>query len=79
MDGPCNRCGRCCHWFDRVSGILKRCKYLIRHRNGLTSCRIYKNRLGKKIGKNGELDVFCVLRSKVSFDYAGCPQNKTNQ
>lgn len=77
-DGPCNRCGQCCHWLDRVSGKKVKCKYLVVH-GKKTSCRVYTNRLGRKIGFDGCNDVYCVLRSSpfiLQRNFPGCPQNE---
>ena len=35
--GECNRCGACCE-------ILFKCPFLKKHRDGTTSCGIYKDR-----------------------------------
>lgn len=69
----CKRCGQCCHLRDpKTKKITKtRCRYLIVHRNGLTSCRIYKQRLGKAIG-NGN---YCGWRKDSINDFPGCPFN----
>ena len=60
----CLRCGKCCHFENGKS-----CPHLV-FEEGKTSCRIYKTRLGTKIGNNE-----CVLRVNTKFDYDGCPYN----
>lgn len=42
----CKRCGACC-----VLPSGKDCRFLVRHKDGLTSCRIYKSRLYRNIGE----------------------------
>ena len=47
----CKRCGRCCHLVDPVTKRpgIKTCRFLIKTPGGRTLCRIYKNRIGKKL------------------------------
>jgi len=44
QEKKCHRCGRCCQYMK--DGKLIRCKYLIGKIGGITSCRIYRQRLG---------------------------------
>lgn len=71
----CKRCGRCCHYIRE--GKVKKCLYLIRLGNGVTSCRVYDcpGRVGKVIGKG----VKCVNREDSPFDYDGCPYNSNKR
>lgn len=64
----CKRCGKCCHFFRDKK--LVACKYLIQH-DKLTSCRVYANRLNKKIDKKH----FCSLRENTENDFKDCPYN----
>lgn len=62
----CERCGRCCYYFD---GLWKPCRYLMRFETGFTFCRIYPNRLGTEIDQCFK----CVEESP--WNIAGCPYN----
>jgi hypothetical protein len=72
----CNRCGICCV----IPGINRPCKHLIRLESGKTICRVYRTRLGRKIGEqmiNGVVcDVLCVLRGDTPQTYPNCPFNE---
>jgi hypothetical protein len=69
----CLRCGKCCHWQILDMPEPVRCRYLIGDK--ITSCRIYRNRLGKLIGSYRGLPIYCNLRANVSISYDGCPFN----
>jgi hypothetical protein len=58
----CRRCGACCG----------ECRYLVKHRGGLTSCRIYRSRLGVLIRPS----VRCGLREEVHKNFPDCPFNR---
>jgi len=74
----CKRCGHCCFYWDGEKVV--KCKYLVRHTNGLTSCRVYYGRLGKIIGKRVDgRGVVCMMRSESFYDYKGCPLNTGKQ
>lgn len=60
----CLRCGKCCHFENG-----KPCPHLI-FEKGITRCRIYKTRLGTRIGNN-----VCTMRANTKYDYEGCPYN----
>ena len=75
----CKRCGACCKLKapvkkegERQKVTDKDCRYLIRHANGKTSCRVYNNRKNAKIGKNQR----CVDREFHTYNYPGCPYNR---
>ena len=72
----CLRCCRCCI----IPGTDKDCKHLIRLKSGRGLCRVFKTRLGRKIGRtviNGVLmDVKCILREETSNTYKDCPFNE---
>ena len=63
MEEPvCKRCGRCC-WYEYEPGTMKKCRYLIQISPTITACRIYRNRLGTKIGINKKgKECFCVTK-----------------
>ena len=66
----CQRLGKCCHY--EYKGVLKKCKYLVYLKGGKTLCRVYRNRIGKKIGDGN----VCTERTRVNKLYDGCPYNK---
>ena len=65
----CLFCGKCCYYLE--NGILTKCKFLVKRKNGKTLCRVYSTRLGRPIGVNHH----CDLRVNSEFDYEGCPYN----
>lgn len=67
----CLRCGLCCHYIK--DGKLTSCKYLVKISNGKTYCKVYKNRLNRKIDDEG---FYCTFRVFSPIDYPGCPYNK---
>lgn len=71
----CKRCGRCCLYLK--NGIEVRCKYLIGIIDKITSCRIYRQRLGRVINvlplPYG--DVICASRNPKQI-IEGCPYNE---
>ena len=71
----CSRCGFCCHYW--LNGKFKRCKHLVRLKNGNTLCRVYKTRLGKVIDYNPitKKNITCNPRLSIMFNYKGCPFN----
>ena len=74
----CERCGRCCYM--EVNGEMKKCRYLVLIGNK-SSCRIYNNRLGTKLGykdKNGN-DYVCVERIKLKRVIEGCPYERLKE
>jgi len=77
-DIRCGNCGICCV----IPGTNKDCKHLIRLKNR-TLCRIYKSRLGTKIGEmivdGKKCDVRCVMRESVTTNYPSCPFNKEKE
>ena len=70
----CKRCAQCCHLIKMVDGKPMqtniRCKYLMMI-GKLAFCRVYKNRIGKKLPFGAE----CTERKNSFFDYKGCPYN----
>lgn len=70
----CKRCGLCCYL--RTKNSVRKCRYLIFLSSGKTVCRIYKTRLGKKIGSVDGQNFVCKLRKNVHLNYEGCPYNK---
>lgn len=70
----CLRCGKCCHYL--LDGKLKKCKHLVRFRNGKTLCRVYNSRVGMTIDTDSKgRRIVCILRSESPVDYPGCPFN----
>lgn len=67
----CKRCGKCCKIFIDGKPSDLDCMYLIRFKSGRTLCRIYNERLGKKLQHNN----VCIMREQSRFDYEGCPYN----
>ena len=67
----CKRCGLCCHLIINGKVSNKRCKHLIRLRNGKYICRVYKDRLYNDIGHKN----VCLPRKFSKYDYEGCPYN----
>lgn len=67
-------CGKCCHYL--YAGKLKRCRYLVKTRDGKTYCKIYYRRLGKVLDilPNGH-KIVCVNRDQYLYDYPDCPFN----
>jgi len=61
----CRKCGKCCIILNK--GKWEKCKFLTK--NNL--CRIYKNRLGQKLGSG----FYCVERDKLPWDIPDCPYN----
>ena len=72
----CKRCGLCCHYYFK--GKLKKCKFLIEHKNGLTSCRNYRSRLGRLLDFDERTfrRIVCVERKNAPYNYPGCPYNE---
>lgn len=71
-DIVCLRCGKCCKIMDKKGKpIGKNCKHLVRLKSGKTLCRIFKKRLGQKIGYGN----FCIMKEKSKFNHPGCPFN----
>ena len=73
MDAICKRCGKCCHLVDSITKRpgIKTCRFLIKTKDGRTLCRIYNNRLGKKLDDINT----CHDREDISFDFENCPLN----
>ena len=76
----CRLCGQCCYLIDvkTQQPTGKRCKHLIRLKNGTYLCRIYikRNELLKRgwpVKING--DNYCLNRALSPIDYTGCPWN----
>ena len=72
----CKRLGMCCYLVNR-EGIPtgKHCPNLIKLKSGNTLCRIYRTRLGKKIGTIDGLDNYCAMRNQSKVDFEGCEYN----
>ena len=68
VEGVCSNCGVCCI----IPTTGKYCKHLIRLKSGRTLCRVYKTRLGRKIGEN----VYCMMREDVHINFVGCTMNR---
>jgi len=70
----CLRCGKCCHYINKL-GVKTACQYLIKLPTGTTLCRVYKTRLGRRvgIGENGK-PVYCAPR-ELHDNEPGCPLN----
>ncbi len=71
----CKRCGICCILKINGQRGTKRCPFLVGKVGGITSCRIYPNRVGKKLGHNNT----CVEREKSDEIFKGCPYNKEEE
>jgi hypothetical protein len=72
----CKRCGKCCYYLK--NDILLKCRYLIGEK--ITSCRIYKNRLGTIIDTNiNGMKIFCDERKNVTRQIPGCVFNKIGE
>jgi len=70
----CKRCGKCC--FYEVDGVIKApCRFLIFHKNGKTSCRIYANRLGTIVYRDGNKGFICIDRKNDYRIIEDCPLN----
>ena len=56
---------------------MKRCKHLVRTKDGKTLCRIYAKRLGTIIDVDKESGqvVRCVMRAQGPYDYKDSPLN----
>lgn len=68
----CRRCGKCCYIKEQGKLTSTPCKWLVFHKNGLTSCRIYGNRLNKDLGNGNR----CVNRVDFHFNINGCSYNQ---
>ena len=66
----CQRLGHCCYYWK--DGVRKKCKNLVRLKDGKTLCRIFKTRLGTEIDKG----VFCNMRVDDHTNYPGCKFNR---
>jgi len=72
----CKRCGQCCYLQDKEGKPgLKKCRYLIILKSGLTLCRVYNQRLGKDIGHGNK----CTYRENLRVGFKDCPYNKEGQ
>ena len=71
----CLRCGQCCYFQDKEGPTDKKCKFLIILKSGKTLCRIYKTRLGTKLGPKNQ----CIERKDCNYNFKGCPYNKDGQ
>ena len=73
----CKRCGQCC--FYEVAGVIKApCRFLIFHNVGtriISSCRIYHQRLGTIVYKQGNKGFICIERKNDIRRFDGCPLN----
>lgn len=65
----CKRCGWCCGVYDE--GIWRDCEHLNRG-GAITTCKVYANRIGKKVGKYGQV---CGKRSTTIWDFPACEFN----
>ena len=65
--------GKCCHLVDPVTKRpgIKTCRFLVKLKDGRAICRIYRNRLGKKLDDINT----CHNREGVKWDFEGCPYN----
>lgn len=70
-DDTCLRCGQCCYLIKEGKVTDVPCPFLIFQDDGLTACRIYKNRIGRRLPYNA----YCGFRRNSKFDYAGCIYN----
>lgn len=75
----CKRCGECCHYV--YNGKRYRCMFLVVRKNSkITTCRIYKTRLGTLINK--EHGAYCgsihdaTDQNKQPIKIEGCVYNK---
>lgn len=77
MNKPvCKRCGKCCYLQTKDGEYTTtKCKYLVIIGNGMTSCRIYKNRLGTKLDEYNT----CMPRESINKNIEGCPYNKKEE
>jgi len=70
----CSRCGFCCH--VRIEDEIVKCKFLVNHGKGRTSCRKYSQRVGTLITEVGKQGFRCFLRDDVHANFPGCTMNK---
>jgi hypothetical protein len=71
----CERCGTCCHFNDET-GRKRKCKFLVKLKNGKTLCRVFNTRLGRLLYQRGEFKVYCHLMENIKAKYPGCPFNE---
>lgn len=76
-EANCMRCSCCCMMIidNKQSDIP--CKYLVKLSSGRSVCRIYKSRIGKKLG----YDNVCVYRKDMHYNFkhpvfGDCPYNQ---
>ena len=76
----CKRCGLCCHYY--IKNKKYPCRYLVKLKDGTTTCSNYKNRLGtilySYIKGNKRISIVCDMRENQDVNYPGCPYNKDN-
>jgi len=77
-EDKCLRCGSCCYWVDNGKRI--KCRFLMKVGNNKHFCRIYANRLYKKLGNINGKDIICNLRENrheniYLHDGTPCPYN----
>jgi hypothetical protein len=55
-------------------GKLKKCRFLVKLAKN-TVCRVYRDRLGRKIDEVDGMNMRCNHRINALNDYEGCPYN----
>jgi len=76
MEDICKRCGLCCFLIIDEKPTDKPCPFLQIYEDGTTHCKVYRrNRVRRKIGKDGKRKLICTMRINSPFDYEGCPYN----
>ena len=71
----CKRCGRCCHFI--VDGVKKKCKYLVKLKEGRTYCKIYNNRKRAILSVNSDGSyTTCNNRNELAVNFKDCHYNR---
>jgi len=70
----CRRCGLCCLVYNFDKDKYQYCPYLLHYKNKKTRCMIYSHRIGVINGYQQA----CTTRDKLTFNFPGCPYNRTN-
>jgi len=70
----CNRCGQCC--YVPFKGKRIRCPYLIKNKDGTTSCEIYDKRIGVVVIEISGCTWVCGYRKDRKQHIPNCPYNQ---